>query len=109
MPPNMLPFHEDYHPLAEIAQFSAALERKYPERVKRVALGHSARGREMEALLISANVNEMEDDNIKKKKDKKKKKKRSFVITGAQHAREVSNNLLPLTRIKSFMTHSCLY
>ena len=85
-PPDMLPFHEAYHPLPEIAQFTVALERQYPDRVRRVGLGHSVEGREMEALHISADLDPDSDgDNgdeeegewfeIFKKKGKKKKKR----------------------------------
>ena len=52
----------------------------YPELVSVVQLGHSGEGREMLGMKISR-PSEVENELVQKK---------GFVITGAQHAREVS-------------------
>ena len=70
-------FHTAYRNIDEIGTFVKELLDLYPEQVRLVPIGHSAENREMFALEISANHSAV-------------RKKSGFVITGAQHAREVS-------------------
>ena len=69
-------FHTAYHPLEDIHTFVKELLDLHPDNVKLVPIGHSAENREMFALEIF-------------KDQRTKAKKTGFVITGAQHAREV--------------------
>ena len=76
-------FHDNYRPLDEIDAFIKDLARsQFPHATTSlVELGHSAEGREMYGLkIVSA------DTGLKKTE------KKSFVISGAQHAREVSSS-----------------
>lgn len=73
-------FHAEYHALEDIHTFTKELLDLYPNNVKVVPIGHSAENREMFALEIF-------------KDERTKAKKTGFVITGAQHAREVCHVL----------------
>lgn len=69
-------FHEAYRPLEDIHTFTSELLELYPDNVRVVPIGHSAENREMFALEIA--------------KDRRSVGKMAgFVISGAQHAREV--------------------
>ena len=70
-------FHTAYRTIDEIGTFVKDLLNLYPNQVRLVPIGHSAENREMVALEISSNNTSV-------------KKKSGFVITGTQHAREVS-------------------
>ncbi|KAJ7616054.1 peptidase M14 [Roridomyces roridus] len=72
-------FHSAYHPQNEIDSFMHSLARTYPEQVKIEHLGHSAEGREMLGVKISA---------VPTKGKKRSAKKLGFVVLGPQHARE---------------------
>lgn len=99
-------FHSSYHPLFEIEAFIHELASLHPDMIRVTTLGHSGEGREMSALSISrAHYDTVIEDETKggeekrekldKKRKRRKKKKHgdiarpAFVITGAQHAREV--------------------
>lgn len=69
-------FHSTYHPLEDIHTFMQELLDLYPDNVNVVPIGHTAENREMFALQIF-------------KDQRSLSKKTGFVITGAQHAREV--------------------
>lgn len=81
-------FHATYHTLPDIENFTSQLAELHPDLVKLVSIGHSAEGREMIALEVSK-------DKAFQKRDggvsgsELNAKKVGFVITGAQHAREV--------------------
>lgn len=69
-------FHTDYRTTEEIGSFVKELIDLYPDQARLVPIGHSSEHREMFALEITANQTSF-------------KKKTGFIITGAQHAREV--------------------
>lgn len=73
-------YHEDYHPLSEVDHFVDELLEQHPDLVTRASIGHSSEGREMYALTISKARTEAKA---------KYAKKTGFLLTGAQHAREV--------------------
>jgi hypothetical protein len=113
--PSNATFHTRYHPLDEIQSFVRDLAAAYPKQVSIVPLGHSGEGREMFALEISA-ASESEslagasgaqagagyrshDQNSQVVLDGKGKERGAsprcgFLVTGAQHAREVSLRVL---------------
>ena len=74
-------YHEDYHRLEDIEYFVDRLSELHPELVTLTNIGHSSEGREMLALTISRR--KLDGANAKYAK------KAGFVLTGAQHAREV--------------------
>lgn len=76
-------YHSSYHPLWEVDAFIHELARLYPETASVFELGHSAEGREMWGLKISRQSSANESATPKL----------GFVITGAQHAREVRSFL----------------
>ena len=105
--PSNATFHARYHPLDEIQSFVRDLAAAYPQQVAVVPLGHSGEGREMFALEISsvagasAGARDGSHDQNSRQvvldgKDGKGKEERGtgprcgFLVTGAQHAREVS-------------------
>ena len=103
--PSNATFHGQYHPLEEIESFVRDLSAAYPRQLSVVRLGHSGEGREMFALEISSDTlgggvggggHVSHDSNPQIVLGKKKGKPISsdpccgFLITGAQHAREVS-------------------
>ena len=101
--PSNATFHRQYHPLEEMESFVRDLAAAYPRQLSVVPLGHSGEGREMFALEISSDTlsagggHVSHDSNsqvqvmLGKKKGKGKPNPRcGFLITGAQHAREVS-------------------
>jgi Zinc carboxypeptidase len=109
--PSNATFHTQYHPLDEIQSFMRDLAAAYPKQVTIVPLGHSGEGREMFALEISA-LSDLagasgaqasaghgsHDQNPQVVFDGKGKERGTnprcgFLITGAQHAREVSLRL----------------
>ena len=69
-------FHDAYHRLEDIHTFTRELLDLYPDNVKLVPIGHTAENREIYAIEIF-------------KDERARTKKPGFVITGAQHAREV--------------------
>ena len=81
-------YHEDYHPLSEVDHFVDELLEQHPDLVTRASIGHSSEGREMYTLTISKARTEAKA---------KYAKKTGFLLTGAQHAREVRPALSPLT------------
>jgi hypothetical protein len=112
--PSNATFHTQYHPLDEIESFVRDLAAAYPKQVSIVPLGHSGEGREMFALEISAASesaagacgarasasagHRSHDQNSQVVFDGKGKESGAdprcgFLITGAQHAREVSLRL----------------
>lgn len=103
--PSNATFHTRYHPLDEIHSFVRDLAAAYPEQVTIVPLGHSGEGREMFALEISASSESVaaagasqdrsHDQNPLvvfrgKGKERGTNPRCGFLVTGAQHAREVS-------------------
>ena len=106
--PSNATFHARYHPLDEIESFVRDLAAAYPQQVAVVPLGHSGEGREMFALEISSAAagasagarDGSHDQNSRQVvldgMDGKGKEERGagprcgFLVTGAQHAREVS-------------------
>lgn len=108
--PSNATFHARYHPLDEIESFVRELAAAYPQQVAIVPLGHSGEGREMFALEISSAAvgasaagarRRSHDQNSQVVLDGKGKESGAgnprcgFLITGAQHAREVSCPLVP--------------
>jgi hypothetical protein len=116
--PSNATFHEQYHPLEEIESFVRDLAIAYPRQVSIIRLGHSGEGREMFALEITAaslssvtgasssalaplqvvdGGHVSRDQNAQVVLGKKGKNgcksgadsRCGFLITGAQHAREV--------------------
>jgi len=81
-------YHSDYHPLFEIDGFLNGLVAFYPNTTQVHKLGHSGEGREMVGITISKGA-ELEKTMQKKKNHPRPYTKPSFVIIGAQHAREV--------------------
>ena len=77
-----------YHPLGDIETFASQLLELYPRNVRLVPIGHSAENREMFALEIAKDFGSIA-------------KKTGFVITGAQHAREVCHYSTHVDRILS--------
>lgn len=59
------------------------MARLYPDLITVTGIGHSAEGREMYALEISA------DKKARGRGSSQAKSKPGFVVTGAQHSREV--------------------
>jgi hypothetical protein len=122
--PSNATFHEQYHPLHEIESFVRDLAAAYPQQVSIVPLGHSGEGREMFALEIAAAGSSSSETNAgaslsalapldghvshdpitqvvlgKKGKDGSKNAANTrcgFLITGAQHAREVGDLPTPV-------------
>jgi hypothetical protein len=109
--PSNATFHEQYHPLGDIENFVRDLAAAYPRQVSVVRLGHSGEGREMIALEITAGSSSettagasfsagghvSRDQNTQVVLGKSGADARcGFLITGAQHAREVR---LPLPGI----------
>ena len=103
--PSNATFHARYHPLDEIHSFVRDLAAAYPKQVTIVPLGHSGEGREMFALEISASSElvaaagasgrRSHDQNPQvvfggKWKETGTYPRCGFIVTGAQHAREVS-------------------
>jgi hypothetical protein len=78
-------YHRTYHPLYEINGFMEEIATLHQDRVRVVELGHSGEGREMLGLKISLDRPSIPTKN----KDKSLQIKKGFVISGAQHAREV--------------------
>lgn len=97
-PPSRETFHASYHTLDEIHDFVRDLADTYPQQVTVVPLGHSGEGREMFALEITAGASSSRVSHdpksqvvlSKKGNPKGAKPPCGFLITGAQHAREVS-------------------
>lgn len=96
--PSNATFHARYHPLDEIQSFVRDLAAAYPQQVAVVPLGHSGQGREMFALEISAaGASRGSHDQVQIVLDGKGKvgggasPRCGFLVTGAQHAREVSH------------------
>lgn len=77
-------FHAEYHPLYEIDEFITQLAASYPNEAHVVRLGHTGEGREMLGLTLSRSTTKSNGNDLKGKSHKL-----GFVITGAQHAREV--------------------
>ena len=75
-------FHSAYHSIEDVGLFVRELLDIYPDQVELVPIGHSAQHREMFALQIT-------QDKSLRHRDVTGRKKHGFVITGAQHAREV--------------------
>lgn len=71
-------YHAAYHPSWEIDELMHALADLYPDEVSLLRLGHTAMGREIYGMQISRSTKSSS------------KAKPGFLITGAQHAREVS-------------------
>jgi hypothetical protein len=101
--PSNATFHERYHPLEEIESFVRDLVAAYPRQLSLVPLGHSGEGREMFALEIRSDPlgagggHVSHDSNSQVVLRNKTKGKPigadprcGFLITGAQHAREVT-------------------
>jgi hypothetical protein len=101
--PSNATFHARYHPLDEIESFVRDLAAAYPQQVAIVPLGHSGEGREMFALEISSSAAAVRpgasvvshDQKLQVVLDGKGKEsgvnpRCGFLVTGAQHAREVS-------------------
>ena len=107
--PSNATFHARYHPLDEIQSFVRDLAAAYPKQVTIVPIGHSGEGREMFALEISASSesapgasgaqasagHRSHDQNPQivfggKGKERGTNPRCGFLVTGAQHAREVS-------------------
>ncbi len=76
-------YHAVYHPLYEIESFMEDLSSSNPSLVQLVNLGHSSEGREMMGMKIS------KESTLLSSGRSSSTKKAGFVITGAQHAREV--------------------
>ena len=75
--------HAFYHPLDEIHTFMHELAAAHPALIQLINIGHSGEGREMLAMKISSTPPTARAGATNAKKA-------GFVITGAQHAREVS-------------------
>ncbi|KAJ3575013.1 hypothetical protein NP233_g1382 [Leucocoprinus birnbaumii] len=75
-------FHDNYHPLFEIDEFMQELAELHPDLVKLHNIGHSAEGREMVAMTVSAPPTNSTLRGLPGPG------KLGFVIVGAQHARE---------------------
>jgi Zinc carboxypeptidase len=118
--PSNATFHGQYHPLEEIESFVRDLATAHPRQVSIIRLGHSGEGREMFALEITASSvtgasssalaplqadggHVSRDQNAQVVLGKKGKNgsksgadsRCGFLITGAQHAREVQYFLRP--------------
>ena len=95
-------FHDSYHPLSQIENFMRDLADTHPQIAHLNILGRTAEGRDIFGLTISTGLYDDEHKETKKKKKKRLRKQReklSFVIQGAQHAREV----LWFLRLQSFL------
>ncbi|KAF9061924.1 hypothetical protein BDP27DRAFT_1337417 [Rhodocollybia butyracea] len=77
--PDENEFHSNYHPSYEIDMFIYELAEGFPGMVQVVHLGHSAEEREMLGIKLSKRPPKNLKPNVAKQ---------SFVIMGAQHARE---------------------
>ncbi len=75
-------FHSTYHSIEDIGVFVKELLDLYPDNVELVRIGHSSENREMFVLEISK-------DKGLRGRPLSMKKKTGFIISGAQHAREV--------------------
>jgi extracellular matrix protein 14 len=93
LPPLFSPYHTSYHPLFEIDSFLYALEREHPELVEVFRVGISGEGRDLLGVRIS------KGGGGRRGVGKKAGGKMGFVITGAQHAREVSTSFFPMFRV----------
>jgi hypothetical protein len=97
-PPSNETFHAGYRTLDEINDFVRDLADAYPRQVSIIPLGHSGEGREMFALEITAGASASQVSHDLKSQVVLNKKGNSgdakppcgFLITGAQHAREVN-------------------
>ena len=78
-------YHALYHPLYEIEDFMNEMARSYPDLVELVNLGHTGEGREMVAMKLSKAAPSLQGEGPYPNSVRKT----GFVITGAQHAREV--------------------
>jgi len=76
-------YHGNYHPLYEIDQFIQEVAELNRNIVELHKIGHSAEGREMTAITLSASSIEPTQ------RGRPRPGKLGFVIVGAQHAREV--------------------
>lgn len=92
MPVDIEAFHTSYHPLSEIEAFISTLVSSYPTLITRKVIGRCAEGREIFALRIANDTldGEEEDRVGMWKKKEGQKEKGVLVVSGAQHAREVS-------------------
>jgi hypothetical protein len=96
--PSNATFHARYHPLDEIESFVRDLAAAYPQQVAIVPLGHSGEGREMFALEISSaaaaagasGVSHDQKSQVVLDGKGGANPRCGFLVTGAQHAREVS-------------------
>jgi hypothetical protein len=96
-------FHSAYHPLFEIDHFMTEIAGLYPDIVTLQLLGQSGEGRPMWGLSISRK------DGVVGAREKRMTKF-GFLITGAQHAREVSIKfriLLPSLQAAIVGRYSC--
>lgn len=96
-------FHSVYHPLYEIEEFMEEMAKLYPDLVQLVNLGHSAEGREMIAMKLSKKP---EGNNVL---DPSIKTKTGFIVTGAQHAREVCRRFREVDQDLLTMRLVCVY
>jgi extracellular matrix protein 14 len=67
------------------------LEREHPELVRVVRVGLSGEGRDVLGVEVGREVGDDERGREKKLGKKGRREKMGFVISGAQHAREVSS------------------
>jgi hypothetical protein len=93
LPPTTSPYHAAYHPLFEIDSFLYQLEREHPSLMSVFRVGISGEGRELLGVEISSSGwTDSEAGSMETNRKKRKRgEKMGFVITGAQHAREVSH------------------
>ncbi|KAF9443913.1 peptidase M14 [Macrolepiota fuliginosa MF-IS2] len=88
-------YHKDYHPLYEIDAFIQGLAELHPDLIKLHNIGHSAEGREMLAITVSAPTS----DSAPRRQPRSGKL--GIVIVGAQHAREWI-----ATATSTYLTHA---
>lgn len=74
------------------------LEKRYPEIVESIKVGVSGEGRQLTGVKIGKSAKVKAHGKVGKK-GKKTQGKMGFVITGAQHAREVSQTSNHLSRL----------
>lgn len=98
-------FHESYHTLEDIENFTAQLAELHPDLVKLVNIGHSAEGREMVALEIAKSKGQNKKGHGISESEFAAKK-HGFVITGAQHSREVSVSMFFLLAMVNILGSS---
>jgi hypothetical protein len=100
-------YHSSYHPLYEIDAFIHELAALHPNLTHVDYLGHSGERREMLSLTISRKETSLV--GFSKGRQKRGGKKLGFVITGAQHAREVRvlQNIFTFLRNKLFVIVDC--